>query len=193
MIFIWQPENITFLHFPKTAGRTTREILMKKFGPAKIFPSESNVHLPLEIIIDRYNVDVTNFKIYTTIRNPYQMLVSLYFWIKNKHKKRFDNINPSILPVYKMNFSEYINWYVDNRFSYKEFYQINNSIPKNLNLINQDNLIYDIEKFFGNVGKYKSYYVRDNKHYSNYFTRELYDKINKKFEWCFSLGLYREE
>jgi hypothetical protein len=172
MLLVWNEPKIAYLHVPKTGGTSTRYVLNDFFGHFDLNTRETvGVHQRLEEI----EFDYLDYQLYTTIRNPYQHVISFYNWINHN-----------------MTFTQFVYWYVENGKSYSEWLFVNGGLP-DITILKTETLDEDLEKIFGPLKKKYDAYNMKNKHYSEYFNRELYDKINEKYKWCFDQGYYDRE
>jgi len=196
MIAIWKNKK-AFFHIPKTAGSTARAVFNKKLGnPDKLIAYPSGQHHPLQDIRDLYKVDTDELDIYTIIRNPYQHVISLYMYVisgDEEATRRRKKNNPKVLEICNLNFSDYIDWYCKNWRQYKDWLFVDDKLPKNITIWKMESIGKHLKELFGSEIKIPHIYNMKNKHYSEYFNRQLYDKINKKYEWCFSQGFYKVE
>lgn len=111
----YAPENILFIHIPKTGGSSVGDYFYKKFTVHKsensLFGGNLNGHVlhhcTLQEILDNkqeLGVDFnSDLKIITTVRNPYKRMISeLFFlgWIKKETTK--EEVSEKIIEYFKI-------------------------------------------------------------------------------------------
>ena len=135
MLYVFPKHDLGYLHIPKTAGRTSSTSLKSVYGGAEYYRKLPGRHEPLSYC--RELVGHENFnklKLVTTIRNPYDHVVSLYFWIRRgitskKIRDAQTERNPAVLIVYDLSFPEYIDWYCENWRSYRDWLFVDGAVP----------------------------------------------------------------
>lgn len=190
--------NTAFLHIHKTAGTSTREFLVSKYGRAGIikfthFKLGTRHHTLTEL---KEAVDVYKFdKIFTTIRNPYDRAVSLYFWIKRaisdlQQREAFENVYPEYITLLDYEFDEYINWFVENEPLYADYLLINGQLPKNLKFIKFENIKEDLEKEFNCKVNLACHMKTEHKPFVKYYNKSTSGKIYNAEKWAFDFFKY---
>ena len=114
----YKEKNILFIHIPKTGGTVIENQLKTKFkqslygGIIRTSPYNggSPQHLFYKTIFEhkeKLNVDFQNIKVFCVVRNPYDRILSFYFWSKGKNNQVFNRnefINFIINPIFKFHF-----------------------------------------------------------------------------------------
>lgn len=73
-----------FVHIPKTAGTSIASALQPYLGP----DDELVTHTSILDIVNEYNVNLDDFFKFSFVRNPWDRLVSSYFYFSKKPSKR---------------------------------------------------------------------------------------------------------
>ena len=108
--------------------------------------------------------------------------MSLYFWLRRpgSHVRLAQN-TPHAMVVLELDFDDYIDWYVENWHSFKDWIFVDGKIPDNLEIIRMEDLTYTAHINKSNHKPFMEYYNEETK-------RKLYE-FNK---WCFD-RFYNEE
>jgi len=142
-------------------------------------------------ILAGYNKKLESFKaIIVAIRNPYDLMVSNYFfmidtYLNNKDKKNFQIAKGNNFDDYtvKVNFMPVENWMT-----------LNGQQPKNLRIIRFENLQEDFNKLSGefNFQAIQLPHINQSshEHYTKYLTKTSEAAIYEKFKYLFDLGFY---
>ena len=102
--------NFIFVKTRKTAGSTFEKLMLPYLGendictgssrdgtPALNIEPDTNGHIPLRDIMSRYFPEGTNYDIITIERNPYDKVVSSYYWHQHIKPHQFGDMS---FPVY---------------------------------------------------------------------------------------------
>lgn len=160
LIYETEEQRYILIHIPKTAGRYTRTLIARDKSN-KIINSFVHIrngldlaHIPF-IKLKDYVKNYDNSYIYAYLRDPYQRLISAYFYKNNKivKDKEATFIKFCENNLVKMSFDnsykpDIIHYYPQYKFLIDDKGEISNSI----NLIKTENAfvpkIYDIYKFY---------------------------------------------
>jgi hypothetical protein len=114
-----EKEKIIFIHIPKTGGDSIEFLLEKKYNQ----PLRYYRHCELCHIIDKTNIkDITEYKIFIVIRNPYERLLStFYHQFGNSSKQKITEYLKNIICIMK-NKEKYI---PVNTYSHKKYIETN--------------------------------------------------------------------
>jgi len=102
-------DKLIFFHVPKNAGTSIVDLLVRKFGKNNMISNSLDIsHLTPKHLVMLYSMDLANFDLFMTSRNPYDSEISYYLYmVKNKKHRLHRNI-------VKMDFNEYLMWRVKN-------------------------------------------------------------------------------
>jgi hypothetical protein len=93
LVYEKKDNKYIFIHIPKNAGKYIRQNIRFKYKVIKSFWGIKNnfdlAHIPY-CKMNQYIKNIENYKIYAYSRNPYDRIISAFFY-KNKNKNR--NIN----------------------------------------------------------------------------------------------------
>lgn len=212
-------QNLLFLHVPKTGGMAVTQKLLQVL-PKPIYyalpaGAKDKVHNPPEIIavagkrhgnlqqaqdwIAEYGKTLSSFqKIIATVRNPYAMEVSRYFYLRlgrpcDKGKAQKMALN-----------SDFETFAMESRYfgrksaEIEKYFLINGSTPNNLKIIKQEQLDSDLSEVLTELNiSADSHIVRENstKHedYHQYLTPKAEAAIYQRYQWLFDAGFYHRE
>lgn len=184
-----------FIHIPKTSGNSL-SLLLKDFVDNKVINRSSKMGKKqgISIICEKNNKDIKHRRIkyykkiygkqindyfkFTIVRNPYDRILSFYFWKKGKNNQVFIR-------------DEFIK-FVKKKRSFQHKY-----IDKSFHIIYFENLIEDLKKIecFKNVVNFDNYpklNISSNSklNYEELFDKELKDLVYNKYKKDFELFGY---
>lgn len=209
-------DDFLFLHFPKTAGKSLTRALVQTLGrPMTCVVSKGQVreiadcdHANLTIIegwahenmraahkrLSEYNKKLDSFKaIILGIRNPYDLMVSNYFFMRKTFKHNRDKENFKIAMendfegyTAKVGFAPIENWMT-----------INGSRPENLRIIRFEHLQEDFDALANEFGFASITMPHINPsshdHYMAYLTPAAEEAIYGKLKYLFDEGFYERQ
>lgn len=219
MPIISPKHNYVYFANPKTGSTSLRDILIKTSCDYlhEFNTNHFHFHMTLNTLKTKY--DITNYFTFTTIRNPYEKLVSLYFynkpdinnlaWYDNGYDK-----NTKFINSFKIWLIDYINDKNENRLwsmrlpntkieshgfdnNYNQvitkIYKIEDFTLKQLeDDINNHNqkIGHNNNKTIFNIDMpYLN--VTNHKHYSEYYDYELVELVKKNYAYDIKLGNYK--
>ena len=163
-----------FIHIPKNAG-TSIETLFANDS----FRIQPNKHADIYEIKRKFKNSYNSHKKFTIIRNPYDKMVSWYFYLKKNLGENYNIID----------FKEWIKdpskfWHINDPISYlKPQYKW---IDDTVKIIKFENINKEINKFFKEDIKLPITNKSNHKHYSNYYDKKssniIYDRYKIDFE-----------
>lgn len=183
-------KNLIYIHIPKTGGNSVQKILSlngkyegifktdKKRDGIDRFEIEDNLtdykHQKLSV----YNkkCSLSEYKIFTLVRNPTDRLISYYF--SPSHHIKNDNIFTNLFGKFSFKTQEKTK-FKPIKFEYKKFLKFIDSVDTQSSFISIDNKIYNdlkIIKFENWSEELKSFLYDCNLHFQNIH-------INKKIDY----------
>ena len=235
MIFI---KDLLFIHVPKTGGMSTSSFLLDVLqGPVYYsHPFRDEVitnpgvveltgrrHESLEEardIVASYGLDVSRFRlILATIRNPYDLEVSRYAYLRAGHPWERGGDLPLALSSSFETFAVKSrhrggHWWTDAEYAagaltavgngrrrgrYRNdlegFYTLDGCFPKNLRIIRFEHLVEDLAAALGTIGvEVDGRFPWNNRsshdHYLSYYTRRAEEAVYRRYRWAFDQGFY---
>jgi hypothetical protein len=184
-----------YIHIPKNAGISIKSVLIKEYNYSKKLLG----HLTCQQLKARANLD--NYKynfIFTSVRNPYTRMLSIYFFLKEK-MKNYTHYNLKMdltIPFKVYSFKHFVNHFLLNdekNFHYMNTYMF---LPQKTWLDTNDNVeifkieeIVKLEKILNNKLQFfnKLDYIRDLKHYYDQDTKKI---VFRNFEIDFDIFKY---
>ena len=184
---ISQKNKIIFVHVPKCAGSSIEyhfEMIKpgKVFYPEIIFGWQNNSwsqHWSFEQIIKeckKLNINTDDFFSFSVVRNPWDRLVSSFFWRKTN-------------PKFSMEFKEFVKHFrFNNRVHFKPQHEF--IIDKNGNqmvdfVCRYENLQEDFNFLCCKIGQEPKNLCRANKtnhkNYTEYYDNETIDIVSEKY------------
>jgi hypothetical protein len=184
-----------FIHIPKTSGNSLslflkyfidnkvmqRSSLMGKKQGIDIFceKTKKNIkHKKITYYKNNYGEKINDYFKFTIVRNPYDRILSFYFWHKGKNNQVFDR-------------NEFIN-FIKNNSSYQHKY-----IDNTFHIIHFENLIDDLKniKCFKNIVDFNKYpklnaSCNSKINYNKIFDKTLKDLVYNKYKKDFKLFGY---
>ena len=159
-----------FIHIPKNAG-TSIETLFANDS----FRIQPNKHANIFEIKKKFKNSYNNYKKFTIIRNPYDKMVSWYFYLKRNLGENYDIID----------FKEWIKdpsifWHVDDPISYLK--PQHTWVDETVKIIKFENLNKELNEFFGEDIDLPMVNKSDHDHYLNYYNKESLDIVYSKYK-----------
>lgn len=187
--------NFSFIHIPKTGGSSIQKIINNSTKKIKLYDHSSYQNWAKNKIIKDPNIK------FTIVRNPYDRLVSAYFYLKDGganneldlgYKKKLDKFN---------SFENFI-----ENLDYNLIYDILHFVPQHEYIVYQNNIIIDniihlenLNVEFENFSKKYNLenisvpFTNKSKHenFENYIEKySIREKIYKLYEKDFNLLNY---
>ena len=184
-----------FIHIPKTSGNSL-SLFLKHLVDNMVIQRNSKMGLNqgIDIICEKNKRDIKHNKIayykntygerinnyfkFTIVRNPYDRMLSYYFWIKGKNNQEFNK-------------NEFINFIKINSCFQHEY------IDNTFHIIHFENLIDELKelecfKDIVNFNNYPTLNASNNskKNYNEILDKELKDLIFNKYKKDFELFGY---
>jgi len=197
-------KDLLYLHIPKTGGVSTRTVLTKNLdGPilSNFNMGIENQHLSFAEIkeaITPYGWSTDNVKrIIATIRNPYAVEVSFYFFFNKVYGKNESYTNQVIELACRKSFSEFCKGNTWPSFWYY-FTGMNSDDREKLVILKlEDNLEWKLKEVFINIGlgdrtNWTLPILNQSQHepFETYYTPELEEIVYNKYKRVFDEGWY---
>jgi hypothetical protein len=184
-----------YVHIPKNAGISIKSILIENYN----YPSMFQGHLTYQQLKARANLN--NYKydfIFTSVRNPYTRMLSIYFFLKEKMKNytHYYLNNDLTLPFKVYSFKHFVNYFLLNdktNFNYMNTYMF---LPQKTWLDTNDDVkifkveeISKLEKLLNSKLQFfnKLDYDKNLKHYYDQDTKDI---VYRNFEIDFDFFKY---
>jgi hypothetical protein len=166
---------LQFIHIPRTGGTSITTALKAALGYTTNLPEDLHWSVDKRVVNNKWNDREFSF---TFIRNPWDRLVSWYFWHKIEDdfeswiKNGLDGVknhnwfNATSNPLFQEN------WFIDKkRLSFVGKFE---SLSRDLCVIED---VYGVKLEIDHIHKT----IHDQ--YQNYYTPETKDIVAKKFSW----------
>lgn len=212
-------QDLLFLHVPKTGGMAVTEklleILPKPIYYALPDGAKDKVHNPPNIIatvgkrhgnlqqaqewIAEYGKTLASFKkIIATIRNPYAMEVSRYFYLRLGHPWDQGKAQKIALSSDFETFAVQSPYFGRKSSKVEDYFVLNGITPNNLVVIKNEQLDLDLQKLLGELKiplNSPITKLNSTKHsdYHQYLTPKAEVAIYSRYQWLFDAGFYQRE
>ena len=177
-----------YIHIPKTAGISMKRFLNKKYQTPIFEGHFTCSQMKAKAILNNYDYE----KIITTVRNPYERLVSVYLFLKDKSKEYIHLYKGTDLNVVfkDFTFEQFINFFLKQNclnYHYMNTYMF---LPQKTWLDTNDNIetykLENLNKYFNleHFNKaaidyqWEKYYTEDLKEIVNTFYKEDFKYFN---------------
>ena len=186
-----------FFHIPKTGGTAMSRFLLSAFAERGDAGQEIAKNRWHETLAEKENVLGQNLAaestFITTVRNPYAMVVSLYFWCRLKVERQDFDLKdyPETEQIAAMNFAEYMDWYMENEQPTENWFLKNGCIPENLHILRIEHIEKEADELLnkkmalGFTVKVPVANASRHAPYMSYLNDDFIRQINKKHAWTF--------
>tara|TARA_R110002020_G_scaffold50211_1_gene142102 strand:- start:1210 stop:1746 length:537 start_codon:yes stop_codon:yes gene_type:complete len=168
-----------FIHIPKNAGTSIEEYFSNE--SVRIQPEK---HADIYEIKKKFKNSYNNYKKFTIIRNPYDKMVSWYFYLK----RNLGDYNV-------VEFNDWIKepsrfWHANDPISFlkPQHEWINNTVE----IIKFENLNKELNKFFNKQINLPITNKSNHKHYLEYYNTESLDIIYNRYKKDFKKFNYKK-
>lgn len=212
-------QDLLFLHVPKTGGMAVTkkllEILPKPIYYALPEGAKDKAHNPPDIIaavgkrhgnlqqaqewIAGYGKTLASFKkIIATIRNPYAMEVSRYFYLRLGHPWDKGKAQKIALANDFETFAVESPYFGRKSSKVEDYFVLNGITPNNLVVIKNEQLESDLKKLLAELNILLDSPItklNSTKHssYQQYLTPKAEVAIYNRYKWLFDAGFYQRE
>lgn len=212
-------QDLLFLHVPKTGGMAVTkkllDILPKPIYYALPDGANDKAHNPPEIIaiagkrhgnlkqaqdwVAEYGKTLASFKkIVATIRNPYAMEVSRYFYLRLGHPWDKGKAQQMALENDFATFAIKSPYFGRKLSRVEDYFLVDGTMPENMMVIKQEQLNSDLTKVLAQLEltlETPITKINGTKHadYRQYITAESEAAIYQRYQWLFDAGFYQRE
>lgn len=177
--------NLIFIHIPKTGGsfieKNLHKIKFNIFNKNTRFGGHRNYKW-----FNKNIVNINTYDIFTTVRNPYNRIISAFYYLIKPERCEYDKKeiedlgNPLNLSTFIDNiYNEYkrnkINRFIHINQQYKFLINDENKITSNISIFKYETLD---KEFFNFISRYEN----NNKVY-NLFIKDIYNNIKIKEDY----------
>jgi hypothetical protein len=212
-------QDLLFLHVPKTGGMAVTnkllEILPKPIYYALPEGFNNKAHQPPEIMavagkrhgnlqdakkwVAEYGKTLASFKkIIATIRNPYAMEVSRYFYLRVDRAWDQGNAQTIALNNDFETFTLESLYFGRKSSQIEKYFVLDNITPDNLTVIRQEQLHADLAKVLAELNitldtPIAKINITKHQDYHQYLTPKAEAVIYQRYQWLFDVGFYQRE
>lgn len=169
-----------FVHIPKNAGTSIEEYFGNE--SVRIQPSK---HADIHEIKTRFKNSYKNYRKFTIIRNPYDKMVSWYFYLKRNLGENYNIVD----------FNQWIKdpssfWHADDPISYLK--PQCDWIDDTVEIISFENLKEELNIFFNEKINLPVTNKSNHNHYLEYYNDESLDIVYNKYKKDFKQFNYKK-
>lgn len=212
-------QDLLFLHVPKTGGmavtRKLLTVLPKPIYYALPEGAKDKAHHPPEIMavvgkrhgnlqqaqdwVKQYGKTLSGFKkIVATIRNPYAMEVSRYFYLRLNHPWDRGKAQKIALGSDFETFALESPYFGRQSSGIEDYFTLDGRIPHNLSIIRQEQLDLDLAEVLGELNIILASPIAklngtQHADYHQYLTPSSEAAIYQRYQWLFEQGFYPRE
>jgi|TARA_B110000114_G_C15059193_1_gene384617 hydroxymethylpyrimidine pyrophosphatase-like HAD family hydrolase len=199
----YKEKKLLFIHIPKTGG-TVIENSIKENTPQTLYSSGENTLLEFPYnqkslqhqfyttiykFRDKLNINFNNIKIFTSIRNPYDRIISDLFWYKLINKNFTAG---QVYNIIKNNYLDRDDLDNHNEPQYKFIVDENSELIKDIKIFKTETLTESNDELSKFVGFNINIATKGvNKDYSNYLNKDSISLINTFYKKDFELFNYK--
>ena len=169
-----------FIHIPKNAGSSIEALFAN--SSFRVQPSK---HADIYEIKRKFKNSYDNYRKFTIIRNPYDKMVSWYFYLKRNLGENYNIIE----------FNEWIKdpskfWHASDPISFlkPQFKWVDDTVV----LLKFENLNKELKQFFGKEIDLPITNKSNHNHYLEYYNEESLDIIYDRYEEDFEKFNYKK-
>jgi len=170
-----------FIHIPKNAGTSIEEYFGNE--SVRIQPSK---HADIHEIKRKFKNSYNNYRKFTIIRNPYDKMVSWYFYLKRNLGENYNIIE----------FNDWIEdpskfWHADDPISYLK--PQHEWVDKTVEIVKFENINKELNVFFNEEIDLPVTNKSKHDHYLEYYNRESLDIIYNRYKEDFEKFNYKKQ
>ena len=180
-----------FVHIPKNAGTAIKAL----YGNSSFRiqpPKHANIHEIKKMFPEVYN----SYSKFTIVRNPYDKMVSWYFYLKRNIGMWLEGIQSFNCEVYDiLEFNEWIKdpsqfWHADDPIHFLD--PQHTWVDDTVEIIKFENLNKELSEFFGEDIDLPVVNKSNHDHFSNYYNKESLDIIYDRYKEDFKKYNYKK-
>tara|TARA_R100000995_G_scaffold75309_1_gene44617 strand:+ start:49 stop:588 length:540 start_codon:yes stop_codon:yes gene_type:complete len=177
---IIKEHKVVFIHIPKSAGTSIESF----FGNSS-FVIQPGKHDNVHDIKRRFPNAYKNYRKFAIIRNPYDKMVSWYFYLKRNLGEELNTVsfNEWLIDPLKL-------WHVDDPISFLDLQCT--WIDETVEIIKYENLKKEINDFFGKNINLPVLNKSNHEHYSRYYDKKSSDFVYEKYKEDFKKFNYKK-
>ena len=169
-----------FIHIPKNAGTSIEEY----FGNES-FRIQPSKHADVHEIKKKFKNSYNNYKKFTIIRNPYDKMVSWYFYLKRNLGENYNIVE----------FNEWIKepssfWHANDPISYLK--PQCDWIDDTVEIIKFENINKELNNFFGKIISLPITNKSNRDHYLEYYNKESLNMVYERYKEDFEKFNYKK-
>lgn len=203
-------ESLIFVHVPKTGGMSITEVLLK-YLPRPVYyflPSAEVGRIPkgVEIMPGRRHeflaeaiglaagLGIAPKRIIACIRNPYEMEVSRFFYLRKGHP--WDKGPAQDLAMT----NDFVKFAIESPYhgratsQIQQYFEVDGKIPPMLRILRHESLDEDFAAAMTDIelrtGPLPRHNISRHDRFDRYLTPDAEEAIYKRFQWAFDTGLY---
>ena len=169
-----------FIHIPKNAGSS-----IEKLFENSSFRVQPSKHADIHVIKRKFKNSYNNYRKFTIVRNPYDKMVSWYFYLKRNLGEEHEIVD----------FNEWIKdpmqfWHADDPESFlnPQYTWVDDTVE----ILRFENLNEDINMFFGKDLQLPVTNKSNHEHYTNYYNKCSADIIYNRYKEDFKKYNYKK-
>ena len=174
-----------FIHIPKNAGTSINKYFSNEWGDK--LSIQADKHATIHEMKNKFPNAYKNYDKFAVVRNPYDRMVSYYFYLKRQALKHIKGYGRSTV---NYNIIEFKKWVDEPRqFWYDPLHYLDcqcDWLDDTVKIIKYENLQNDINKLFKKEIVLPVENTTDHDHYSeyydNYTSNSVYERFKKDFE-----------
>ena len=173
-----------FIHIPKNAGTAIERFFNEDSRKHVIGAQVSGKHDTISMIKQKFPEEYDSYTKFTIIRNPYDRMVSWYFYLCEKAKQRPMYVPP---PFYTWVRNPMSFFFDTERFLNPQNEWIDNTVK----IVKYENLNKDLSKLFEKEIILPVVNKSNHSHYLDYYDKGAFAIVNEKYKEDFKKYNYR--
>jgi len=196
-------ENTIFIHIPKNAGTSIETFFLNSN-----FNIQPEKHTTIHEIKRKFPEIYNSYRKFTIIRNPYDRIISWYFYLKENAENLMGSDIPTLMSEPSLSSSaikpitmidvEFIEW-IKKPFKFWPQPPFSHYLDpqhiwldKTVMILKYENLKKELNEFFEKEINLPITNKTKHDHYSNYYNRESLDIINDRYKEDFEKYNYKK-